>query len=189
MKNFLKDIKYGLSNVKDMLLEKRYKPFLFPLIIVVAVFFICRYINGVALEQVYSIKNKIDAQTAEINNEREYKAAKEIYEKLVKRLPPDEKKNEWLLSETQGLFSKNEIVPVRVGKQTLEESDGIFTPASVNFDIEVDYATLGKFIASVESSDKFIRISELAASRSEGNLGRIKVSFRINTVFIKGNNK
>jgi hypothetical protein len=186
MKNFIKDIQTGISDAKNMLIEKQYKPFLLPLVILFIVFFSCRYINGIALERVTVIKDKIEAQNAEIKNENEYKISKEIYEKFVKNLPPESRKSEWLLGEIHSLLGKHNIVPGKIGKQMFEESEDMFTLASVSFEIETDYATLGKLIASIESFDKFIRISELTANRAEGNLGRLKVSLRVNTIFIKG---
>jgi hypothetical protein len=185
MKNFIKNIKAGLADAKNMLLEKQYKPFLLPLIILVAVFFSCRYINESVLKQVSVIKGKIEAQNAEIKNEKEYKTSKELYEKFIQNLPPDSKKNEWLLGEMHSLLAKNNIVPSKIGKQVFEESDDVFTLASVSFEMDTDYVSLGKLIASIESFDNFMRVSELTASRASGNLGKLKVSLRVNTIFVK----
>ena len=167
-----------------MLSEHNYKPFAAPLILVVALWFGLGYINDGAARRVDEIRNKVEAQKAERNNEAEYKTSKAQYESLAKRLPPEADKEMWLLSEMISIFTKNNIQPSRTGRHNLEDS-GIFTMASVGYEVDVDYNALGKLIESIENADKFLRISELQVQRTEGNLGRLKADFRVNTIFVK----
>ncbi|MDR0734594.1 MAG: hypothetical protein LBG16_02695 [Elusimicrobiota bacterium] len=184
MKTFLNNIKQDLVDVKNMLSEGNYKPFAVPLILTAALWFGLWYLNTAAAHRVDEIKNKVEAQKAERSNESEYKSSKALYESLIKRLPPDASKEMWLLSEMLSIFTKNNIQPAHTGQHKLEDG-GIFTMAYVTYEVEVDYAALGKLIESIENADKFLRISDLQVQRAEGNLGRLKAVFRVNTIFVK----
>jgi hypothetical protein len=184
MKTFLSNMKQGLGDAKNMLLEGKYKSFAAPLILLAVLWFGLGWLNDSAASRVDKIRSKVEAQKAESNNDAEYKASKALYESLVGRLPPDTNKEMWLLSEMIAIFTKNNITPSRTGKHNLEDS-GIFTMASVNYEVDADYPVLGKLFESIENADKFLRISDLQLQRAEGNLGRLKAEFRVNTVFVK----
>ncbi|MDR1124200.1 MAG: hypothetical protein LBL61_06425 [Elusimicrobiota bacterium] len=184
MKTFLNNIKQGLGDAKNMLSEGSYKPFAGPLILVVALWFGLGWLNDGAAHRVDEIRDKVEAQKAERNNEAEYKASKAAYESLVERLPSEDSKEMWLLSEMISIFSKNNITPARTGRHELEDS-GIFTMASVNYEVDADFATLGKLVESVENAGSFLRISDLQVQRTDGNLGRLRANFKVNTIFVK----
>ena len=44
---------------------------------------------------------------------------------------------------------------------------------------------LGKFVEFIESRPYFLRISDLSISRMENNIGKLQVTMRINTLFLK----
>ena len=182
IKNSL-NIKGSLADIKNMVLEYNYKPFVLPIVIVVVLYFALTYLNKGATQMVTEVRNKVEAQKAEIANEQEYKTSKAIYEELAEHLPPFEKRNEWLLAEMLAIFDKVKVLPSRTGKHNLEES-GIFVLSSITYEVESDFAELGRLMESIENHDKFLRVSELAIARMEGNLGRLKTSFRVNTVFV-----
>lgn len=189
MKNFINkiknslNIKDSLADIKNMILEYNYKPFILPIVIVVVLYFLLSYLNTGATQMVTEVRNRVEAQKAEIANEQEYKASKAVYEELVKRLPPFEKRNEWLLAEMLALFDKVKVVPSRTGKHNLEES-GIFVLSSITYEVESDFAELGRLIESIENHEKFLRISELSVTRMEGSMGKLKTNLRVNTVFV-----
>jgi len=186
MKTFLNNMKEGFVDAQNMLLEGNYKPFLAPVIIVVALYFGIGYLNDNANQKVSDVRNRVEAQKAEIANEQEYKLSKKKYDSLVVLLPPNDRKNEWLLGEMLAIFEQNKIVPTRTGKHNLEDTD-IFTLSSVTYDFELDFMELGKLVESIENSEKFLRISELLMTKMEGGLGRIKTTMRVNTIFINEN--
>lgn len=183
IKDFLYSIKVGLTDAKNMLQEHNFKPFLMPLIVVLVLWFGLHHLNKSAAGRVSEVTRRNEAQKATITNEAAYKTAKAVYEQAIKRLPPADKKNEWLLAEMISIFERNNITPSKTGKHNLEES-GIITMSSVSYDLEADFHSLGKLIESIESSEQFIRISELTVARAESNLGRLKVSLRVNTIFL-----
>lgn len=181
---FFYNIKDGLNDIKNMIFEQNYRPFIRPAVAVLVFGILVSILNNRATTNVLEVQRKVDAQRAEVENEVEYKNAKATYEKLLKELPPFEKKNEWLLSQMISIFSKLNIEATRTGKHVLAE-DGIFTLSSVNVEAEVSYDQLGKVVEAIESNPNFMRISDLTVSRADGSLGKIQVSMKIHTVFVE----
>lgn len=183
VKEFFMDIKDGMMDVKNMLLESNYTPFIRPVVVLLVIGFLLNFVNGKAQDGVRKVRNTVEAQRAEVENEKEYKTSKETYQGFVKNLPPTEQKNEWLLRELISIFSANEIQTSRTGRHVLEES-GFFTLSSVSFEVELDYNQLGKLVASIENFEKYMRISELIVNRADGSLGTLRVSIRVHTIFV-----
>jgi len=188
IKDFFESIKDGFVDVRNMFLEGNYKPFLKPLVVLIVVLVVLKFLNGNAKSSVAEVRNRVEAEKAEINNEEEYKNSKAIYEKLVARLPPEAEKNEWLLAQMVSIFAKNQIETTKTNKHVLEES-GIFTLSSVHYEAEMDYYRLGRLVESIENSEYFMRISELLVTRAERNVGTLRVSMRVHTLFAAGGPK
>lgn len=181
---FFNNLKDGIDNIKNMLYEKNYMPFLRPIIAVVIVFGIIYYFNGIAQSKVVETQRKVDAKKAESDSAREYQESKALYEKLLTQLPNYEKKDEWLLSQLLIFYNKIGVEPTRTGKHILDE-EGDFTHSSVIVDLELTYEQLGKLIEMIENNPEFMRISSLGIKRAEGSLGRLKVTIKIHTLFLK----
>lgn len=181
--NFFSDIRDGINDVKNMLMEGNYKPFLNPLICVVAVAILVSFLNKSAVRKVSDEKKKIEALVAESDNIAEYKASKELYENLVPKLPPLEKKDEWLLTQIISLYNKIGAEMSKTGRNELE-TEGDITLSSVNVEALMDYTQLGKLVEAIENYPQFLRISEISITRPEGDLGKIRVLMRINTIFV-----
>jgi Tfp pilus assembly protein PilO len=183
IKSFFYDIKTGMMDVKNMLLEGNYKLFLTPVACVIVLFIIVHYFSDKTAAQVRGLAQKIDAQKAEINNEQEYRNSKAEYENLIRRLPPAEERNEWLLANIDKILSANSIVATRVANQETTTS-GIFTIASVTVNMQLSYSQLGKLVEAIENADYFVRISDLNIQRKEGRLGYLDVTLKLNTLFV-----
>lgn len=181
--SFFGDIKDGLTDVKNMLMEGNYKPFINPLICVVVVGILVYFLNGSAVEKVNSEKKKIEALRAESDNIAEYKSSKELYEKLLPQLPPLEKKDEWLLVQVASIFPKSGAEVSKTGRNELE-TEGDITLSSVNLEALMNYEQLGKLVETIENYPQFLRISELNITRPEGDLGKIRVTMRLSTIFV-----
>ena len=181
---FFDGLKDGVENIKNMLYEKNYMPFVRPLIALIIVFGVVYYMNGIAESKVFDMQRKVDAKKAEADSAKEYQNSKLLYEKLLKQLPDYEKKDEWLLRQLLLFYNKIGIEPLRTGKHILDE-EGDFTHSSVNVDLELTYEQLGKLIEMIENNPEFMRISNMNIKRAEGSLGRIKVTLKVHTLFIK----
>ncbi|MDR0952620.1 MAG: hypothetical protein LBM71_00260 [Elusimicrobiota bacterium] len=179
---FFTNMKEGLNDISNMLLEKNYKPFLRPLVLLIVLLFLMNLVNKHVNSQVEVIRQKVAAQKAEADNATDYIESKSAYEKLAKRLPPVAEKNEWLLSQMTSIFDRLEFENPKIGKNSLEE-DGKFTLSSVSVDAEGDFNQLGKLIETVENSPYFMRISSLAVNRAEGTLGELRINLKVHTIF------
>lgn len=180
---FITDIQDGLIDIKNMLLEQNFRPFIRPVLVVLTVAIVVSILNNRSETKILEMKRKVEAQQAEVENEVEYRESKGIYEQLVKQLPPADKKNEWLLAEMVSIFSKTGVESTRTGKHNLEESD-IFTLSSVNVEAELDYAQLGKMVEAIENNKYFMRISDLTITRADGSLGKVQINMKVHTVFV-----
>ncbi len=180
---FITDIQDGLIDIKNMLLEQNFRPFIRPVLVVLMVAIVVSILNNRSETKILEMKRKVEAQQAEVENEVEYRESKGIYEQLVKQLPPTDKKNEWLLAEMVSIFSKIGVESTRTGKHNLEESD-IFTLSSVNVEAELDYSQLGKMIEAIENNKYFMRISDLTVTRADGSLGKVQINMKVHTVFV-----
>lgn len=183
LKNFTDELKEGLLDAKNMLEAHNFKPFVLPVVLLLILWFGLGHLNTSAGKRVLNARQRSEAMEAEIANESEYKNSKAAYERLAARLPASDSRNEWLLTEMLSKFDEFNIVPTRTGRQTLEDSQ-LVTMATINYEFDADYQTLGKLVESLENNAKYIRISELNAVRSETNATLLKVAMRVNTIFI-----
>lgn len=83
-----------------------------------------------------------------------------VYEDRV----PEGKGVSWLLNEVSGMAAKEKIEVSSI-KPGSPEDRGSYTKMYVTLDTISDYHKLGKFIASVESSGKFLRVEDIKIKR------------------------
>lgn len=85
-----------------------------------------------------------------------------IYDKRI----PEAGGVSWLLSEVSNIASKERIDVASI-KPGNPEDYGLYTKLFVIVDAVSDYNQLGKFIASVESSEKFLKIESVNIKRMD----------------------
>ncbi|OIO32841.1 MAG: hypothetical protein AUJ70_04740 [Candidatus Omnitrophica bacterium CG1_02_40_15] len=85
-----------------------------------------------------------------------------IYDKKI----PDAEGVSWLLSEISNRASKEriELASIKPGNP---ENYGLYTKLSVIVDMISTYNQLGKFIAGIESSEKFLKIESVNMKRMD----------------------
>lgn len=85
-----------------------------------------------------------------------------VYDKRI----PDAEGVSWLLSEISSMASKEriEISSIKPGNP---EDFGLYAKLSVIVDIASDYNQLGKFIAKIESSEKFLKVESIDIKRMD----------------------
>ncbi|MCX5687038.1 MAG: type 4a pilus biogenesis protein PilO [Candidatus Omnitrophica bacterium] len=83
-----------------------------------------------------------------------------IYDKRI----PDAQSVSWLLSMVSNMASKEDI---KISSITPGEPEdyGLYTKLSVIVDMTVTYNQFGKFIAAIESSEKFLKIESVNMKR------------------------
>jgi len=105
-----------------------------------------------------------------------------IYDKKI----PDAESVSWLLSVVSNMASKEYI---KVSSITPEEREdyGLYTKLSVIVDMTVTYNQFGKFIAAIESSEKFLKIESVNMKRLDLDEKFEKDSGRFKAFDIKAN--
>ncbi len=107
---------------------------------------------------------------ANILNERDRNALLGTVRALDKHLKvyedrvPDGRGISWLLNEVSNMAAKEKIEVSSI-KPGSPEDRGPYTKLYVTLDTISDYHQLGKFIASVESSGKFLRVEDIKVKR------------------------
>ncbi len=115
--------------------------------------------------------------------------------KVYKKRIPEGRGVSWLLAEVSDMAAKENIDITSV-KPGSPEDRGLYTRLYVTMDIVSNYGQLGRFMARIESSEKFIRVESVKTERID--LGRdfnpedakynrydLKTSVAISTLVLK----
>ncbi len=181
----VESIKKGLADIKMVLEEGNYKLFIKQMIVIILVFFGFRYYNGVLQQKENDIRGKIDAVQAQQNNEKEYLANKKKLLELEPRFPDMATKNDWLLRQIVSVFREANITPKLGTAQAEDTSNPAFTVAAIPVTFNVSYGDFGRFLAQLENSNEYLKVSEFTLTKSKESLGENAITMRINTIFPK----
>jgi len=105
-----------------------------------------------------------------------------IYNKRI----PEQGGVSWLLGEVSNMASKEhiEIPSIKPGNP---EDHGLYTKLFVIVDIACTYDQLGRFVAIIESSEKFLKVESLDIKRMDSEEKFEKGSGKFKAFDIKGN--
>jgi Tfp pilus assembly protein PilO len=112
----------------------------------------------------------------------QYETAKVRVQGLHRRLPLVKDKGEWL-NYVINSTARNLGVQVDSLSAQRETEVGNYVLVSREVQTTTNYNMLGKWIAEIENSPIFLRITEVNLQRDENNPGSIKVTFTLSTVF------
>jgi Tfp pilus assembly protein PilO len=87
-----------------------------------------------------------------------------------KRVPDPERGISWLLSEVSNMAAA-EHIEISYMKPGVPEDKGLYTRLYIVMDTLSSYGQLGRFIARVESHEKFFRIEDLTIKRCDSKEG------------------
>lgn len=183
----LEKIKASAKDMMDSIVviygEKGIEPFKRPLMIALPSL-LCLY----AL--VYSpLSDKLKRAAGEERNMKvvaqyagDYENAKTKLSGYQRRLPLIKDKDDWLnyLITTS---AKNAGVSVDSLGAQRETEVGNYILVSREVSATTNYGLFGKWLAEIENSPIFLRVTEMSLHRDENNRGSIKVSFTLSTVF------
>lgn len=173
------------ANVLIIYGEKGFAPFKRPVTIAgptLLVLYVAVYspITAKLSKTLRSIDNMVViAQHAE-----QYESAKVRMRGMQSRLPLVKDKDEWL-SYVINNTARNAGVPVDSLSAQRESEVGSYLVVSREVQTTTTYHTFGKWLAEIENSPIFLRVTELSLSRDENNRGSVKVTFTLSTVFPK----
>ncbi len=88
------------------------------------------------------------------------------YVKIYNKRIPDAGNVSWLLSEISNMASK-EHIEISSIKPEKEVDYGLYTKLSVIVDVASTYNQFGRFIAGIESSEKFLKVENINMKRMD----------------------
>ena len=114
----------------------------------------------------------------------EYEGVKLRMSGLQRRLPLVKDKDEWLNFVISNSARK---IGVSVDSQSAqrEAEVGNYLVVSREITATTTYHIFGSWLAEIENSPIFLRITELSMHRDENNPGTVKVTFTLSTIFPK----
>lgn len=125
------------------------------------------------------VNKTIIAQYAE-----EYETAKQRMTALQRKLPLVKDKAEWL-SYVISSTAKKAGISVDSQSAQRESEVGGYVVVSREVSTTTSYHIFGRWLAEIENSPIFLRITEMSVTRDENNPGSVKVSVTLSTVFPK----
>lgn len=171
------------ANILMIYGEKGFAPFKRPLTIaapVLLVLYVAVYspISGNLSKTTRSISGMtVVAQYAE-----QYETAKMRVQGMHRRLPLVKDKGEWL-NYVINSTARDLGVQVDSLSAQRETEVGGYVLVSREVQTTTTYSQFGKWIAEIENSPIFLRITEINLNRDENNPGSVKVTFTLSTVF------
>lgn len=176
-------VKESINDIRVLIQERNFKPFWRPILLIVIICGLIVYLNNVSAKKVSNIKTKIEAQRAELDNEKEYKSTKTKYQKLLANLPPSNQKNEWILLQLGAIINQLGLDKTLKYSKSGTGSYGVFEVSSAKINGLLTYSELGRLVETIENNPQFLRISNMNLSRSS-SLGKISVQIEVYTAFL-----
>jgi len=180
--SFLKDM---ADNIMIIYGEKGFAPFKKPLIIAGPSLLIL-------YAAVYSpLGNKLKVTSAQVESmgvvaqyAGDYQDAKAKLSAYQRKLPFIKDKDEWLNYVITSTAREYGVAFDSLSAQK-EMEVGNYVVVSREVMVTTTYANLGRWLAEIENSKIFLRVSDLSIRRSADNPGTVKVTFTLATVFSK----
>ncbi|MDA8132316.1 MAG: type 4a pilus biogenesis protein PilO [Elusimicrobia bacterium] len=180
IKSYFKDM---LADILIIYGEKGFAPFKRPLTIAgPSLLLLYAAVYSPITSKLAKTQRSIISMEAVAQYADEYESAKMRLTGLQRRLPRIADKGEWLnylLTET----SRNAGVSIESRSAQNETEVSGYLVVSREVSTTTTYALLGKWLADIENSPIFVRITDLQMSRQDSSPGMVKASFTISTVF------
>ena len=182
---FVNKLKEDINNIKVLVLDRNWKLFFRPLLVILVVFIFVKYLNSNYQDKVAVMEKKIEAQQAEANNEKDYKFSKAKYQDLLAQLPPSAQKDEWILLQLTAITNRLQLKDFIKSEKGQNSSYGIFEISTAVVVGELTYNQIGRLVESIENNPQFLRINRLSLTRKESDLGKISVRIEVYTAFLE----
>ncbi len=171
------------ANVMIIYGEKGIAPFKRPLVIAVPTLFILyMMVYSPITDRLSKTSKSVVGMRLVAQYAEEYEGAKNRIAGLQRRLPLAKDKSEWLTYVINNSARNVGVSVDSVGAQKETEVSGYLVVAR-DVQTVTTYHQFGKWIAEIENSPIFLRITEVSLQRDENIRGSVKVSFTLSTVF------
>ncbi len=163
--------------------EKGFAPFKRPLTIAAPVLLIIYMaVYSPTTSNLSKTKRNIASMTIVAQYAEQYEASKTRMRSLQQRLPLVKDKDEWLSYVINSTARTVGVTVDSLGAQSESEMSG-YLVVSREVQTTTTYGTLGKWLAEIENSPIFLRVTELNMQRDQNSPGNVRVSFTLSTVF------
>jgi len=183
-----KALSYFRSMWDDILIiygEKGFAPFKKPVIYAAPVLLVLYFgFYGPAGGRLSRARAEVTNMTVVSQYAEQYETAKGRIGLLQRKLPLVKDKDEWL-SYVISSTAKKAGVSVDSQSAQRESEVGGYLVVSREISTTTTYHVFGRWLAEIENSPIFLRITELSVTRDENSPGNVKVSFILSTVFPK----
>lgn len=183
-----KVISYFRNMIGDITIiytEKGITPFKKPLFValpVLLVIYVALY--SPAGGRLSRARGDVGNMTLVAQHAEEYEGVKLRMAGLQRRLPLVKDKDEWLNFVISNSARK---IGVSVDSQSAQRETevGNYLVVSREITATTNYHIFGRWLAEIENSPIFLRITELSVHRDEANPGTVKITFTLSTIFPK----
>ncbi len=180
IKSYFKDM---LADIMIIYGEKGFAPFKRPLTIAgPSLLLLYAAVYSPITSKLAKTRRSIVSMEAVAQYAEDYENSKTRLASLQRRLPRIADKGEWLnylLTET----SRKAGVSIESRTAQTETEVSSYLVVSREVSTTTTYASLGRWLADIENSPIFVRITDLQMSRPDNSPGMVKVTFTISTVF------
>jgi type II secretory pathway component PulM len=181
-----KALSYFKSMWDDILIiygEKGFAPFKKPVTFAAPVLLVLYFgFYGPAGERLARARGNVTNMAVVAEYAEQYETAKQRMALLQRKLPLVKDKDEWL-SYVISSTAKKTGVSVDSQSAQRESEVGGYLVVSREISTTTTYHGFGRWLAEIENSPIFLRVTELSVSRDENNPGNVKVTFILSTVF------
>ncbi len=176
----------GMTDAITMIKDKNLKPFVRPLFVMVVVLLLVYFLHKGTSAQIKDMKQKAEAQAAELDNREEFLRNKSKYGKLIEELPSNKQKALWHASQIISIKEQLKLPADAMSNgNEVQTTDGVFTLSTIPIRGEMTFEQIGRVIEAIENYPSFMRVSDLRISRKQGELEKLEVTFNTNTIFVQ----
>lgn len=187
IKSLIEDFKEKKVVLQVIYSEKGFEPFKKPLIISVLILLVLYYIYNSFSSNLKFATMEYEKLKTIASYYSQYKEYKTKFEYYTTKLPPVNKKADFLDNVLNEVSKKYKIVFNVIGTQKEVKVENYYI-VSKYVEFTTNYFNLGKFIAELENNPYFIQLTEVKISKKENDLeGNVNVGMSVTTVFAEFN--
>ncbi|MFA5162276.1 MAG: hypothetical protein WC421_08520 [Elusimicrobiales bacterium] len=131
-------------------------------------------------------RSQIDAMKAQAQFATDYDTYKSQMLNAQRRFPTQKERTEWLGNLITMSCTSENVVPGQVSVPT-ESGDGDISVISLQFNFVSELPRIGRILARIESSDRFVKLERVALHKTSDKSNLISAEVRISTVSPKRN--
>jgi len=185
LNNILDYLKRMFSELYKVYSERGIEPFKKPLIFSVPAFLISYFlIYSPSVIQLNNLKRELKSLETLAPYYNDYASSKQVINSYIGKLPLYKDKDEWL---NYIITSTSRKIGISIESLSSQQENEVLGFSIVSRDVTVTttYDLIGKWIAEIENSPIYVKITNFNLKKVEGKPGFVSVSFKVTTVVPK----